>query len=44
VLDALLTRHHQVMATVSQKSMYEVGKRLIWQEEADLAAWINSAN
>jgi len=44
VLDALLTRHHQVMAVASQKSMYEVGKRLIRQEEEDLAAWINSAN
>ena len=44
ILDILLTRHHQVTPTTSQKSMYTVGKRLIQQKEADLMTWINSPN
>ncbi|MBE2221983.1 MAG: NERD domain-containing protein [Anaerolineae bacterium] len=42
VLDALFTRHHQVVATNSEKSMYVVGQRLIQQTEKGLEAWLIS--
>lgn len=40
VLDALLTRHHQVVKPAALKSLQAIGKRLVDQAETSLAAWV----